>query len=243
MKARATKNAGVKSTSSGWVLGIQAGDSQTYRDSQLDDYSGLPRSRFPHHSLTLSLRARVSSPLHKGTWGFGLWNDPFGFSLGFAGTPFRLPALPNAAWFFFASPPNHLSFRDDQPGQGFLAQTFRSPPFHPCLVPAGLSFPFSRKTSRRFLSRVISEDSCILAVDTTQYHSYTLEWRQEQVRWFVDHVLEFESPISPNPPLGLIIWIDNQFAAFPPSGQIASGLLDGPTSFLVIDDLQYTPHQ
>jgi hypothetical protein len=39
----------------------------------------------------------------------------------------RLPALPNTAWFFFASPPNYLSLRDDLPAQGALAAVFRSP--------------------------------------------------------------------------------------------------------------------
>ncbi len=61
----------------GWRLGIQKGDSSGYRDAQLDDYSQLPRHRFPHRTLSLSLRARTSSISPAGTWGFGLWNDPF----------------------------------------------------------------------------------------------------------------------------------------------------------------------
>ena len=114
MNGRATRDASVTSTENGWRLGIQKGDSSSYRDAQLDDYSQLPRHRFPHRSLSLSLRAKTSSISPAGTWGFGLWNDPFGLSLGFGGSPFRLPALPNAVWFFYASPQNYLSFTDEQ---------------------------------------------------------------------------------------------------------------------------------
>ena len=129
--------------------------------------------------LSLSLRAKASSSSIAGTWGFGLWNDPFGLSLGFGGSPFRLPMLPNAVWFFSASPQNYLSFTDDKPAQGFLAQTFRSPKFHPLLFLAGLALPFSRRTARKLLSKVIDEDSVALSVDVTQWHGYRLEWRRE----------------------------------------------------------------
>src|SRR5258706_4492900 len=155
MKESATSGASVTSTENGWRLGIQNGDSLSYRDAQLDDYSRLPRHKFPHQTLSLSLRAKASSSSIAGTWGFGLWNDPFGLSLGFGGNPFRLPALPNAIWFFSASKQNYLSFREDKPAQGFLAQTFRSPKFHPWLILAGLVFPFSRKWARRLLGKVI----------------------------------------------------------------------------------------
>jgi hypothetical protein len=38
----------------------------------------------------------------------------------------------------------------------------------------------------------------------------------------------FESQVSPRPPLGLVIWIDNQFAAFTPEGKIGFGVLKNP---------------
>lgn len=238
MNERATKNARVEKTKDGWRLGIQKGDSRTYRDAQLDDYSQLPRHQFPHRSLSLSLRAKASSSSPAGTWGFGLWNDPFGLSLGFGGSPFRLPALPNAVWFFYGSRENYLSFTDGKPAQGFLAQTFRSPKFHPLLIPAGLALPFSRKLSRKLLSRVIDEDSIALSVDVTQWHSYRLEWSQRSVVWYVDDAPVFESPVSPNPPLGVIIWIDNQYAAFTPEGRIAFGVFAGEEERLEIEDLE-----
>src|SRR3990172_12534231 len=172
MNQRATRGANVTSTENGWRLGIQKGDSLHYRDAQLDDYSQLPRHKFPHRTLSLSLRAKTSSSSIAGTWGFGLWNDPFGLSLGFGGSPFRLPALPNAAWFFHASPQNYLSFRDDGPAQGFLAQTFCSPRFDLRLISTALALPFAPKTERRLLGQVVTEASVCLDVDVIQWHSY-----------------------------------------------------------------------
>lgn len=238
MNERATKNAQVEKTENGWKLGIQKGDSRTYRDAQLDDYSGLSRHKFPHRSLNLSLRAKTSSSSPAGTWGFGLWNDPFGLSLGFGGNPFRLPALPNAVWFFYASQENYLSFKDNKPANGFLAQTFKSKGgITPPLLASGLALPFSRKLSRKLLSKIIDEDSIALSVDVTQWHSYRLEWSQRSVVWCVDDAPVFESLVSPNPPLGVIIWIDNQYAAFTPEGRIAFGFLAGEEEWLEVENL------
>lgn len=238
MKARATQNASVTTTEKGFRLEIQNGDSLHYRDAQLDDYSQPTRHKFPHQTLSLNLRAKTSSSSIAGTWGFGLWNDPFGLSLGFGGNPFRLPALPNAAWFFSASPQNYLSFTDNKPAQGFVAQTFWSPKFHPLLIFAGLVLPFSRRSARKLLSKVISEDGVALSVDVTQWHAYKLEWSPMRVLFYVDNVLVLETSVSPNPPLGIIIWIDNQFAAFTPEGKISFGVLDGKEQWLEIENLE-----
>jgi hypothetical protein len=252
MKARTTPDASIEKTEKGYLMKIPAGDSSVYRFAQIDDYFGLPRREFPHHSLTLSLRARTSNPSLPGTWGFGLWNDPFGMSLGFGANRFRLPTLPNAAWFFGASQENHLSFKSPSTtdiatnaqssaqgiaANGFLMQSFRSPKFHASLIPAGLALPFSPKTTRRMLSNIIAEDSSALGVDVTQWHSYRLEWSPNRVAWYVDEAPVFESPVSPNPPLGLVIWIDNQFAAFTPEGKISFGVLEGNAEWLEIEDL------
>lgn len=210
-------------------LTISAGSNEEYRLAQLDDYAKIPRSQFPLRSpLRLSLSARASSASIPGTWGFGCWNYPFGMSLGFGGTGWRLPALPNAVWYFHASRENYLSFRDDKPAQGFLAQTFRSPGFDLRLVLAGLALPFSRRWTRRLLAKVIGEDGVRPGVDVTQWHSYRLDWREDHVSFDVDNARVFESPVSPNPPLGFVIWIDNQYAAFTPEGKLGFGVLENP---------------
>jgi hypothetical protein len=107
LKPRHTKDARVEeiaSESSHYRLSIPSGKANQYRLAQLDDYTQLRRKEFPLRApVSLSLSARTSSESIPGTWGFGLWNDPFGLSLGFGGTPWRLPALSNAAWFFGAS--------------------------------------------------------------------------------------------------------------------------------------------
>jgi hypothetical protein len=237
MEVRTTRNASVNMTENGWKLEIQKVKYSGYQDAQLDDYGLLPRRQFPHQSLSLTLHARSSSISATGTWGFGLWNDPFGLSLGFGGKPFRLPALPNAVWFFYASQANYLSFTDGKPAQGFLAQTFRSPRFHPLLLLAGLVFPFSGKTTRTLFSKVVEEDSAALRVDVTQWHRYRLEWGAKHTAWYIDDTLVFKSLVSPHPPLGFIVWIDNQYAAFTPEGKIAFGVLEGSAEWLEIENI------
>lgn len=237
---RLSRDASLAPTSRGWSLAIPSGPAGRYRLSQLDDQMGLPRRAYPWRPpVRFSLRARVAGAETPGTWGFGFWNDPFGFSFGPGDVFFRLPALPNAAWFFYASRRNYLSFRDDKPAQGFIAQAFNSPAFHASLLPAGLALPFSRKLTRRLLSRIIDEDSASIGVDVTQWHSYRLEWSPSRSAFWVDEALAFESPVSPRPPLGMVIWIDNQYAAFTPQGKLAWGLEENPTSaWLEVEDVE-----
>jgi len=264
---------------SAYRLSISSGKADQYRFAQLDDYTQISRGQFPHRfGLSLSLSARASSDSIPGTWGFGLWNDPFGLSLGFGGNPFRLPALPNAVWFFGASKESYLSFKDAstsplgldtsekstrstrparlEAANGFIAQTFRSPKFHPRLILAGLALPFSTKMTRRILGKVIDEDGVqlwshetqqqavgvqSLSMDPTQWHRYRLDWRERRVSFEVDNVQVFVSLVSPNPPLGLVIWIDNQYAAFTPEGKIAMGVLQNEEAWLEIKDLEINP--
>ena len=196
-----------------------------------------------------------------GTWGFGFWNDPFAFSFGLQGTAQRLPVLPNACWFFHASEENHLSFAQEVrctrpgetidlvgknpglaanpsnqvqrslPGNGFLAQTFRSPKI-PALLLApgilGLPLLFSKTISkclRAITGKIINEDSLLLEIDVTQWHRYDLSWRESGVVFSVDEAVVFETPVSPRGPLGVVIWIDNQYAAWTPEGRIGMGTL------------------
>jgi hypothetical protein len=210
-------------------LEVPAGSAKQYRLAQLDDYAKHPRSRFPWRApVSLSLSARASSASIPGTWGFGFWNFPFGMSLGFSEAGFRFPTLPNTGWFFHASKENYLSFGDNKAAHGFLAQTFRAPGFHPLLIPAGMALPFSRKLTRRLMAKVIEEGAARLSVDVTQWHRYKLDWREERVSFAVDDAEMFASSVSPKPPLGLVIWIDNQYAAFTPEGKIGFGILENP---------------
>lgn len=227
-----TSNQGkVEASLSGWRLSIPAGSAGSYRLAQVDDYAKHARRAFPWKApVRLELRARASSTDSPGTWGFGLWNDPFGLSLGF-GSGLRLPNLPNAAWFFFASPENHLSLRDDLPGNGALAASFRS---HPALL-AALAFvspllpliiwrPASR-VFRGWSSRFIRQDALELSIDPSKWHQYSIQWEAKQVRFLVDGQELLRSSISPRAPLGLVIWLDNQYTAWRPDGSLSYGTL------------------
>lgn len=206
---------------------------KTYTLAQLDDYMHLSRGKFPHTPpLRIRLEARVIGNDLRGTFGFGLWNDPFSFGFGPAGVSKLLPVLPNAAWFFYASPRNYLSLRDDQPGSGFHVKTFRSP-----LIPSVFSllavsllpFFFIRPTARfmrRFLRTFIKEDTKAIGVSIDQWHTYSLLWQENLVAFEVDGSLVFKTALSPKGKLGLVIWIDNQFFRFDPEGYLTMGYLE-----------------
>jgi hypothetical protein len=180
----------------------------------------------------MSIRCRASDSELPGTWGFGLWNDPFAFSLGLQGTAQRLPALPNACWFFHASAENHLSFQNHLPGNGFLAQCFRSPKIPSVLLTPGvLALPLliSKMASiwlRKIASKFVREDSLLLDIRETDWHTYSISWQAQQVIFFVDEKIVLKTPISPQGPLGTVIWIDNQYAAWNPDGTASMGTLE-----------------
>ncbi len=251
LKPRLSRDGKLAETRRGWILSIPAGPRNEYRLAQLDDHLAISRRAYPWRSpATLSLEARASSDVLPGTWGFGLWNDPYGFSFGPGNGFLRLPALPNTAWFFYSSPTNYLSFRDDKPANGFLAQLFASPAFHPSLFLAAAALLFARKAARRLLSRVIDEDAVrVLGGSTrgldsspsgnvTGWHAYEIQWASERTRFLVDGSCLLDSTLSPRSPMGLVIWIDNQYAGFRPDGKISWGLEENQEpAWLEIRDL------
>jgi hypothetical protein len=240
LKPRFSRDSLVAKTARGWELHIAAGGTRAYRLAQLDDQAGLPRSQYLWHPpLTLILRARVSEHPAPGTWGFGLWNDPYGFTFGPGERFLRFPALPQAAWFFCASPRCYLSFRDDKPARGFYAQSLRGSGFDFSLVGAGLVLPFSPRRARRLLSNIIGEDAATVTSDPTDWHSYSLEWLPAATTFLVDNTVLMQSRVAPTAPLGLVLWIDNQYAAFDPQGRIRWGVEQNPNEvWLEIADLQ-----
>jgi hypothetical protein len=235
-----------------WRLDIPAGSSRSYRLAQLDDYAHTARSRFKNLTpFTLRLRARLSRADLPGTWGFGLWNDPFGLSIGFGGETARLPALPQTAWFMYASPPNWLSLQDARsqtldktiPANGFLAGTFTSPHissflFLPGLLalPLILVTPISRLL-RRLARRFIRQDAVRVVLDVTQWHDYSIDWKSDVCTFKTDGNQILSTTWSPRSPLGLVIWIDNQFAAWDPKGHLAYGTLETPSASLELENL------
>ena len=216
----------------GWRLRLLETPEDVYSLAQLDDYRSLRRGQFRWQpAAQLSLEAKVSARDLPGTWGFGFWNDPF--SIGLPGKSMKrpLPTLPNAAWFFYGSSENFLSFQETSQKAGLRAATFRSPlipsvfslgaiPFAPLLL-----WPFTARIIRNLAGRLIAEDSRRLVVDVTSWHVYQLIWQREKVFFFIDDEKVFQTSISPRGKLGLVIWIDNQFMQFRPNGVFKFGLL------------------
>jgi hypothetical protein len=247
LQKRVAGSGRVDDAQGGWRLSLPAGDAKQYRLAQLDDYAALPRRKFPHQtSIEIKLKARSSHSVLPGTWGFGLWNDPFGFSLGFGGSASRLPALPNAVWFFFASSHSHLSL-NQQPGAGQLVGAYQSPQLPSLLLAPGLIatplllFASGRRWLRSLTNKLVHHELTATTIDPTAWHEYQLCWQPDRTSFHIDGQMVFTTTHSPRPPLGLVLWLDNQFAAWKPDGSLSYGLLSTPADCWVeIADLQVT---
>ena len=237
----------VHRTGNDWRLEIQAGKNKNYRLAQLDDYSDATRKNFLHlPPCSIWLNARLSESNLPGTWGFGFWNDPFGYNLGIKGGARMIPVLPNSAWFFYASPMNWLSIHKNIPANGFFAGTIAAPaipsllfaPFLPGLPLLALK-PVSRLL-RRVVGNIIRQDAVAISLDVTLWHNYSIEWLREYLVFKIDGGTILETNILPNPPLGLVIWIDNQFAAWESNGNLSYGVLENPLAWLEIKNITVT---
>jgi hypothetical protein len=179
----------------------------------------------------MSLNARVSSQDVPGTWGFGFWNDPFAMGVGLSRATFRLPALPNAAWFFHASDENHLSFQNDAPGNGMLAGVFSAPTLPSICSLAALPFvpflflPVTARIIRGLGGRVIRQSSIQLHQDWTSWHHFEIMAGSGTVVFKIDGNVCWESVITPNGRMGFVCWIDNQFLSLTPDGIFKFGTL------------------
>jgi hypothetical protein len=223
---------------------------QGYADAQIDDYRPVPRRAFPWSPpLRLSMRTRAHPAQPVGTLGFGFWNDPFTLALGQGGAARRLPASPEAIWFFYGSPPHDLSFVPGVPGHGWKASTLSGPPLPPlALLPsAGAAFLLSRAPLLggavvRAAKRAVRAAEAVVTVPLDSWHEYTLEWHACEARFVVDGSPVLTTEIVPRPPLGFVAWIDNQFATISPRNGIRFGTLPTANSqALEIADLVIEP--
>ncbi|MBN2086130.1 MAG: family 16 glycosylhydrolase [Anaerolineales bacterium] len=204
-----------------------------YADAQLDDTQALARERFRWTPpLRFSVHARASIPNPLGTFGFGFWNDPFSLSLGMGGAGRKLPAAPQCAWFFYGSPPHDLALAQGVPGSGWKAQTLSFRPLPPLLlapIAAGgallAAFPRTRRWAFRRARRFYSAEERRLEVDPAAWHKYAIEWTATAVHFFVDDAEVLNAPRPPRPPLGLVLWIDNQYAVASPEKGFGFGVL------------------
>ena len=57
------------------------------------------------------------------------------------------------------------------------------------------------------------------------WHVYSIDWRRDRVRFYLDGGLLLETSHAPAGPLGLVVWIDNQFLQVAPWGLFGWGLV------------------
>jgi hypothetical protein len=216
-----------------------------YTNAQIDDYSGARPGFDRRPGLTLSLRARFSHAADelRGTAGFGFWNAPYG------DPSRRRLTLPQAAWFFFASPPGDLPFAPRSPGRGWFAGTIdaRSAPI-PALIllaPAVLALNQIAAARRRLwpaVRRRLGIYAAPLDGDMRQWQAYCLEWRPDGCRFTVDGQVVLDTPYAPRGPLGFVCWLDNQYLVLTPRGRFQAGALRLPEpQWMEIADLHLEP--
>ena len=240
MNVHRVGNSALTRLASGLRLYNVAADSRAYTNAQLDDYQGLARRDFLWRPpLRLSLRARFSHPAAalSGTAGFGFWNDPFLM------TGWRWPALPRALWFFFASSPSDMALAYDMPGWGWKAAVIdatrlaglRWLPLAPVLAPAMRSRAIYRRLWPH-VQRDLGIAEARVAGEITVWRRYEIVWGDRGTDFFVDGQPVLQGAPSPRGPLGLVIWIDNQYLIVHPTGRLEHGILPLPhTQWLEID--------
>jgi hypothetical protein len=224
---------------------LGSNDGSHYSDAQLDDYhlDGMLRWRPP---VSLSVRARFSHPraMLRGTAGFGFWNDPFGMTRN-ANRRWPRLRLPQAVWFFFASPPSDMPLATGAPGCGWKTATMDAgTPLAKLLLPVApigammcrLAWLYRRLWP--LAQHVLKIDEKIVPDRMDEWHEYTLHWEKERVIFIVDGVELFRTRYAPRGPLGLVVWLDNQTMVATPQGKVQSGLLATDDQWLEIAQLE-----
>ncbi len=225
-----------------------------YADAQIDDYATLARSAFPWTPpLRMEVRACSSHPaaqtkctvesttVLQGTAGFGFWNYPFSIRG-------DVLFLPEAVWFFYASPPSNMALVPDIPSWGWKAQVIHSMRLGAltATIPTALSTIWGRisgetRYAAHWLQKLSGAQEAIIPVAMDSWHTYTLEWRQTEARFWVDGKLILTAPQPPTRPLGFVAWLDNQYAIATPHGVMRFGSVPCGPEWFGIDSVKIEP--
>lgn len=234
-------------------MGFAEAHAGQYTDAQLDDYGELSRARFPWRPpLRMKVEARSSLPaataistneetLLRGTAGFGFWNYPFSVRG-------DILTLPEAVWFFYASPPSNMALVPGIPGWGWKAQVVHTmrPGALLSVLPMAASTSLALLTGEvrpaaRWMQRLSGAHEALLQVDMTTWHTYTLEWYTHEARFSVDGGQVLRAPNPPARPLGFVTWLDNQFAIATPRGVLRFGTVSSGPQWFEITKLSIEP--
>lgn len=236
-----------------------------YSNAQIDDYGRPITARFLWRPpLRMEVRVRSSLPADPpslpaaslsdgpasevrqeylvGTAGFGFWNRLLSLGAG-------RPGLPEAVWFFAASPPSNMALVPGIPGWGWKAQVVHAQRWDALRtgVPTLATVGWTRLTGRgettaaRLLHRLTGAAEAHLTTPLNEWHEYQLDWQRTNARFYVDGAEVLSVPDPPRGPLGFVAWIDNQYAIITPRGSVGSATLASGPEWLYIDWLRITP--
>lgn len=227
MNRVAQGNASVSEIAPGhWQLQV-AGTAEHYSNAQLDDYHHLSRHAFPWHP-PVRLSMWVKTPVaHQGTWGFGWWNAPY------SPLTSAMPARPASAWFF-GNGHGNMAWTPHSAATGFKAATLETrtwqslliAPFTPIILLANRVPHIYRWLWQRIMPSLRLGETMIAMPNDDTWHHYVIDWRVNSVTWVIDGTPVAHSPHAPHGPLGVCIWIDNQWLSATPTGQFGWGLVD-----------------
>lgn len=232
-------------------LSFAAAQRGHYTDAQIDDYGNLRRSKFPWEPpVRLEVRARSSLPAAtpanssgaanflRGTAGFGFWNYPFSVRG-------DILMLPEAVWFFYASPPSNMALVPAMPGYGWKAQVVHSmrPAAFFSALPLATATILGRisgetRSAARWMQRVTGAQEAMLDADMMAWHTYALDWFPDAAVFRVDGELVLRAPGPPRRPLGFVAWLDNQFAIVTPRGDFHFGTLNCGPQWMELDSVK-----
>lgn len=211
-------------------------DGTRYCNAQLDDYHHLPRRHYPWRApVHLSLWAKLPVAA-QGTFGFGFWNAPYSPLAG------QWLSLPATAWFF-GSGAGDMRWTPHSAATGFKAATLDTTRWQALLLaPLAPLLMLLMRLPRIYmwlwprLMPMLRLQEQMLVCDT-DWHHYVLEWHHDHVTWWCDGVQVAQTPHAPRGPLGLCIWVDNQWLAATPQGNLGWGL-HRDTSVLEVRDIR-----
>lgn len=231
-------------------LGYDTATPDNYTDAQIDDYTMLGKSdylwkpplrmtvraRFSHTAATASSTDTTKNVL-RGTAGFGFWNKPFTMQGNWFTTP-------QAVWFFYSAPPSNMALVPGLPGWGWKAQVINTTKASVAAnaIPAAVAAGYGRLTDTQpaghAVRRFIGAHEQIVTDSMKDWHTYVLEWHENETTFYVDDNILFKANSAPTKPLGFVAWLDNAYAVVTPRGELQFGRTTCGKQWLDMDSVK-----